>query len=89
MSAFLNPRLASLEAYTPGEQPQDRTYIKLNTNESPYAPSKGVRKAMDRKRIDDLRLYCDPNATALKAELAKCYGKSRRKFLFPTVRMIF
>ena len=75
MSAFLNPRLASLEAYTPGEQPQDRTYIKLNTNESPYAPSKGVRKAMDRKRIDDLRLYCDPNATALKAELAKCYGK--------------
>ena len=75
MSAFLNPRLASLEAYTPGEQPQDRTYIKLNTNESPYAPSKGVRKAMDRKRIGDLRLYCDPNATALKAELAKCYGK--------------
>ena len=75
MSEFMNPRLVSLEAYVPGEQPQDRTYIKLNTNESPYAPSKGVRKALDRKKIDNLRLYCDPNATALKAELAKLYNK--------------
>ncbi len=75
MSKFFNPRLASLQAYTPGEQPQDRTYIKLNTNESPYAPSRGVRKTIDRKRIDDLRLYCDPNATALKKALAELYDK--------------
>lgn len=75
MSKFMNPRLEALEAYIPGEQPQDRTYIKLNTNESPYPPSKGVRKAIDRQRIDNLRLYCDPNATALKEELAKLYGK--------------
>ena len=76
MSKFMNPRLSGLEAYTPGEQPQDRTYIKLNTNESPYPPSQGVRKAMDRQRLDNLRLYCDPNATALKNELAKIYGKT-------------
>ena len=82
MSEFLNPRLASLEAYTPGEQPQDRAYIKLNTNESPYAPSRGVRKALDRKRIDDLRLYCDPNATVLKEELAKLYDKKPTEILF-------
>ena len=75
MSKFFNPRLASLEAYTPGEQPRDKAYIKLNTNESPYPPSKGVRKAINRQRIDDLRLYCDPNATALKEELAKLYDK--------------
>ena len=75
MSKFMNPRLEALEAYIPGEQPQDRTYIKLNTNESPYPPSKGVRKAIDRQQIDNLRLYCDPNATALKEELAKLYGK--------------
>ena len=75
MSKFFNPRLASLEAYVPGEQPQDRAYTKLNTNESPYPPSKSVRKAIDRKRIDDLRLYCDPNATLLKEELAKLYDK--------------
>lgn len=75
MSRFFNPRLASLEAYTPGEQPRDKAYIKLNTNESPYPPSRGVRKAINRQRIDDLRLYCDPNATALKEELAKLYDK--------------
>ncbi|MBE6942080.1 MAG: histidinol-phosphate transaminase [Ruminococcaceae bacterium] len=75
MSKFFNPRLSGLEAYTPGEQPRDRSYIKLNTNESPYPPSKGVRKALDRKRIDGLRLYCDPTATALKEELARVYDK--------------
>lgn len=75
MSKFMNPRLSSLEAYTPGEQPRDRTYIKLNTNESPYPPSKGVRKAVNRQAVDDLRLYCDPNATALREKLAKLYDK--------------
>lgn len=75
MSKFFNPRLASLEAYTPGEQPQDRKYIKLNTNESPYPPSRGVRKAVNRQAVENLRLYCDPNATALKEELAKLYDK--------------
>ena len=75
MSVFMNPRLSGLKAYTPGEQPRDRTYIKLNTNESPYPPSRGVRKAINRQRIDDLRLYCDPEATALKAELARLYDK--------------
>jgi len=74
MSRFCNPKLASLEAYTPGEQPQDRTYIKLNTNESPYPPSKGVRKAVAKATVDRLRLYCDPNATALKKKLAELYG---------------
>ena len=75
MSKFFNPRLASLETYTPGEQPRDKIYIKLNTNESPFPPSKGVRKAINRQAVDALRLYCDPNATALKEELAKLYEK--------------
>ena len=42
MSRFLSPRFAGLEAYTPGEQPQDQQYVKLNTNESPYPPSQEV-----------------------------------------------
>ena len=42
MSRFINNRLGAIEAYTPGEQPQDKAYIKLNTNESPFPPSNGV-----------------------------------------------
>ena len=65
MSKYLNRRFAGLDVYTPGEQPKQMQYIKLNTNESPYPPSKGVRKAVNRQAVDDLRLYCDPNATAM------------------------
>ena len=36
MSRFLSPTLSTVTPYTPGEQPQDQQYIKLNTNESPY-----------------------------------------------------
>ena len=42
MSRFFSKRFSELEAYTPGEQPQDQQYIKLNTNESPYLPSPAV-----------------------------------------------
>ena len=51
MSQYINPKLAAMEAYIPGEQPQDKRYIKLNTNESPYPPSKGVKKAVDESGI--------------------------------------
>ena len=42
MSRFLHTRYAGLETYTPGEQPRDKQYLKLNTNESPYPPSPEV-----------------------------------------------
>ena len=74
MSRFLSQPLARLEAYVPGEQPQDRKYIKLNTNESPYPPSKGVIKAVNKKEVRDLRLYCDPECRLLKEAMAKHYG---------------
>ncbi len=74
MSEFLNSRLQKLEAYTPGEQPQDRKYIKLNTNESPFPPSRGVVTAISKEEIENLRLYCDPECKKLKSELAKLYA---------------
>ena len=74
MSKFLNQNLQKIESYTPGEQPQDKSYIKLNTNESPYPPSNGVIKAITQKQIEDLRLYCDPECKKLRKAVADCYN---------------
>ena len=61
-------------AYVPGEQPRDKAYVKLNTNESPFPASNGVVKAIDENRIQDLRLYSDPTCKALKNALANAYN---------------
>ena len=74
MSKFLNNRYSSLEAYTPGEQPQDMQYVKLNTNESPYPPAPEVLTALSSSDIADLRLYSDPDCAQLKTALAETYG---------------
>ena len=73
MSRFLNKRYGSLEAYTPGEQPRDMVYIKLNTNESPYPPAPSVVAAMDGTQVENLRLYSDPTGLSLKQKLADLY----------------
>ena len=74
MSRFLNEKYQKLEAYTPGEQPRDMNYIKLNTNESPYPPSRGVIDAVNASETANLRLYSDPECKHLKQAIAKLYG---------------
>ena len=74
MSRFLNEQYQTLEAYTPGEQPRDQQYIKLNTNESPYPPAPSVVEAMTGEQVELLRLYSDPTAKGLKDKLAGLYG---------------
>ena len=51
MSDYLLPRLRSLTPYTPGEQPQDQRYVKLNTNESPFPPSPRVLAVLSPEQI--------------------------------------
>ncbi|OPJ61539.1 histidinol-phosphate transaminase [Clostridium oryzae] len=63
-----------IEPYVCGEQPQDKKYIKLNTNESPYGPSPKVIEAINKCTNDDLRLYPDPNCQRLKSAAAKYYN---------------
>ena len=73
MSRFLSGRFAQLKAYVPGEQPQNKSYIKLNTNESPYPPAPQVVEALKTKEINDLRLYSDPECKLLRRALADYY----------------
>lgn len=73
MSKFWSARTHQLDPYTPGEQPQDQQYIKLNTNENPYPPSPLAIAAMKEASDEAMRLYSDPNATQLKQSIADYY----------------
>ena len=73
MSKFTSKRLASMVPYVPGEQPRERKYIKLNTNESPFPPREAVLEAA-RNAAATCHLYSDPEVTALTAALAARYG---------------
>ena len=73
MSRFFSKKYKNLEPYTPGEQPQDMQYVKLNTNESPFPPHPAVAQAVA-SQVDALRLYPDPDCKALTAMMAELYG---------------
>ena len=73
---LVRPDIECAAAYVPGEQPRDRPYVKLNTNENPYPPSPRVLDAIRNGVTADLRLYPDPAATALRAKAADLYGFS-------------
>ena len=73
MSKFLSKEAGRLAPYTPGEQPQDQQYIKLNTNESPFPPSPKVVKAISRAELLKLNLYSDPTCGRLVEAIAKRY----------------
>ena len=69
MSKFLTEKLRGLEAYVPGEQPKERKYVKLNTNESPFPPSEYARR-IAAEQLEKLMLYPDPDCRELLEEIA-------------------
>lgn len=72
MKAF-EKNIRKVEPYVPGEQPQHKV-MKLNTNENPYPPAPGVKKALMNMDVDRMRLYPDPTAGELVHTLAEYYG---------------
>jgi len=74
MSSFLSGRFYDIKAYVPGEQPQNRSYVKLNTNESPFPPSPKVIAALSSEELSRLNLYPDPDARAASLAIAKQHG---------------
>jgi len=73
MSRFFSEKYKSLKPYTPGEQPKEKKYIKLNTNESPFPPSSLALEAAA-EAAKKLQLYPDPDCRALTKKLAESYG---------------
>ena len=73
MSKFFSEKYKNLKAYTPGEQPKDMKYVKLNTNESPFPPPPSVISAV-KIAAKNLQLYSDPECTSLVSAFASLYG---------------
>ncbi|NLY19370.1 MAG: histidinol-phosphate transaminase [Clostridiaceae bacterium] len=73
MSRFWSKTTKCITPYVPGEQPRDKKYIKLNTNENPYPPSTRVYDAIRDANNSSIRLYPDPDATELKSALSAYY----------------
>lgn len=81
-SSLALPHVAQLHAYTPGLQPTESGWVKLNTNECPYAPSPRVAEAIRHEVGEDgasLRLYPNPKASPLRAAVAKLHGHGLRE----------
>ncbi len=74
MSRFRDSKFSLLKEYVPGEQPQDKKYIKLNTNESPFPPSPLVISSVNAEEVAKLNLYSDPECKILKKTVAERYG---------------
>lgn len=74
MSKYWNQNVKNIEPYVPGEQPKDKKYIKLNTNENPYPPSEKVLEAIRNAANGDLKLYPDPTCSDLISEIASYYN---------------
>jgi len=74
MKEFWSKRIRDAVPYVPGEQPRDRKFIKLNTNENPYPPSPKAIQAMQEALNGDLRLYPDPECTELRQAAAQCWS---------------
>lgn len=73
MIDFISREAFRLAPYTPGEQPQNQEYIKLNTNESPFPPSDNVIRAVMEAQVQSLNLYSDPTCKNLHRVLADRY----------------
>ncbi len=80
MSKFFSAKHASLTPYVPGEQPKDAQYIKLNTNESPFAP---LASAIEGAAAECAKsqLYSDPQCTLLTQKVAEVLGVKENQVL--------
>ena len=81
MSRFFSRKFDSLTPYTPGEQPKGISYIKLNTNESPFPPPPLVQQYV-KAEARNLQRYSDPQCRDLVAIASEKLGLDPQQILF-------
>ena len=74
MKRYWSKHIQNVVPYTPGEQPREGKFIKLNTNECPYPPSPKVMEAIRAAGGEGLRLYPDPECLDLRTAIAQREG---------------
>jgi len=82
MSRFWSNTTKNITPYVPGEQPKNKSLIKLNTNENPYPPSPRVLEALRSYALSDVKLYPEPESDTLREAVAEFYGISK-DLVFP------
>lgn len=78
---YVRPEISAMDGYTPGEQPQAGKFIKLNTNENPYPPPPGVRRAIEGVLERGLQKYPDPMANAFRTRAAELLGLPGKEWI--------
>ena len=81
MNSFERPNIRNMEGYTPGEQLLAPDIIKLNTNESPFPPTKRVGELLANFNYEALNLYPDPSSSSLREFIAEMHGLTPRNIV--------
>ena len=81
MKRYVRTNIRQLEGYIPGEQPGEKRYIKLNTNENPYPPSPRVRDSITTEMDSNLKIYPDPECRKLLRAASRVYQISESNIL--------
>lgn len=83
MSEFLAERYANLTPYVPGEQPGDRPYVKLNSNETSVDSCPGVLRALANPDLaSGLGRYADPHCRPLREAVGRALGVDAEMAVF-------
>lgn len=72
--SYVRDNIDAMQGYTPGFQPKDPDFIKLNTNENPYPPSPHVLKAMEEACEKSIRKYPPPLGDPFREKAGDVFG---------------
>ncbi len=81
MKSFERENIRKMAGYASGEQPQDPSTIKLNTNENPYPASPKVREVLHNFDVESLRRYPPPTSPGFRKIAAELHGVETKNII--------